>query len=357
MNRFLGPPFRWLRYSLALLAACTLAGSGSAAEPVALRAESFTVPPATQPLMFVAIRNRQDVAYRGSVAMSVPEGWRIAPSARDVALEPGETRRVPFTIERGVGAESNSYPIAVSATGAGTTVVRRQSVVCASAPYFKPVIDGQPEEWQDAIPVTFTTGGKKTVLSTYWSRRRFALLVAVEEDHLIGYQPQPGSNGFDAVQVAIAAPEAETGSTPGEKAVRCEFLLVWTGSGAAGQCFPLAKPGMKLADTQERRNMRPLPADEAQVAVTRKDGVTYYEWAIAFRPIRAVIRPGEGREFCFSVLVHDPDGTGVRDWGEAAGLWPEQRSRLAWSDWRGAKWGEKPPFDNKLRWGLCASKF
>ena len=44
-------------------------------------------------------------------------------------------------------------------------------------------IDGATEDWGDAIPVTWTTDGKKTVVSTYWNRRRFALLVV---DHVLG---------------------------------------------------------------------------------------------------------------------------------------------------------------------------
>ena len=63
-----------------------------------------------------------------------------------------------------------------------------------------------------------------------------------------------------------------------------------------------------------------------------------------------------GREFCFSVLVHDPDGTGLRDWGEHAGLWPGQRKRLAWCVWGGVKWSDSIPFDGKIEWGLCSSK-
>ena len=48
----------------------------------------------------------------------------------------------------------------------------------------------------------------------------------------------------------------------------------------------------------------------------------------------------KGGEFCLSLLVHDPDGVGIRDWGEAVGLWPCQRNRLAWSRWPGARWAE-----------------
>jgi len=73
--------------------------------------------------------------------------------------------------------------------------------------------------------------------------------------------------------------------------------------------------------------------------------------------VRKHIRPTEGREFYLSVLVHDPDGTGVRDWGEAAGLWERQRTRLAWSDWVGAKWGDVPPMDCRTEWGMCSSRY
>jgi hypothetical protein len=68
------------------------------------------------------------------------------------------------------------------------------------------------------------------------------------------------------------------------------------------------------------------------------------------------IEPMEGREFGLSLLVHDPDGTGLRDFGEAAGLWPWQRSRLAWSQWPGARWAKDAPFDNRIEWGFCSSK-
>ena len=96
------------------------------------------------------------------------------------------------------------------------------------------------------------------------------------------------------------------------------------------------------------------------MAVFRLGKTTYYEVALPFLPMRNRIRPGEGREFCLSVLVHDPDGTGIRDWGQAAGLWPWERNRLAWSRWQGDGWGnveEDPPFDNTTPWGMCSSKY
>jgi hypothetical protein len=68
------------------------------------------------------------------------------------------------------------------------------------------------------------------------------------------------------------------------------------------------------------------------------------------------IKPDVGREIQLSILVHDPDGTGVRDWGKAAGLWPEQRNKFAWcaGDW--VEFSGDPPYDSKIEWGLCSSK-
>ena len=348
-----------------LLAAFTAAADLPAADvdgepnsqPVALRAESFTVPPSSGPLVFVEVKNLRSVPYRGSVVMKVPEGWRLAPWERQIDLKPGETKRVPFTVERGLSLKSNSYPVEVSATDAATTVVRKQNVVCASAPYFKPTIDGDAGEWNDAIPVTFITDGKKTVISTYWNRRQFSILVAVEEEKLIGYRDGPAPTAFDAVQVALSPQDSKTGTSAGGEATRFEFLFVSTGGTASGRCFQLAAPGMKLAEAARSRRLGPLDYDKAQVAVSRKGTTTYYECGISFSPMRREIPPSEGREFCMSVLVHDPDGTGIRDWGQAAGLWPWQRNRWAWSRWEGAKWGKQPPLDNKLQWGLCSSTY
>ena len=159
------------------------------------------------------------------------------------------------------------------------------------------------------------------------------------------------------MQLAVSPEGAITGTSEDEEATRFEFLLVATSEGTGGRCFLLAKPGMKLAEAAKVRRLEPLEYEDADVAVARRDGITYYECSVPFRLMRKAIRPTEGREFSLSVLVHDPDGTGIRDWGQTAGLWPSQRNRLAWSRWEGAKWGQNPPFDNKLQWGMCTSKY
>jgi len=333
------------------------AGAAAAAEPIALRAETFLVPPSSGSVVHVVVENRHDNPYQGAISMKGLEGWRFSPAAREVSLAPGAAQRVPFTVQGAVRLSTNSYPVEVAATAGATSVVRKQHLACTSAPYFKPTIDGKPDEWKESIPVSFVTGGKKTVISTYWNRRQLAILVAVEEDKLVPYTGDNAQQGFDAVHVAVAAAGTTTGTSPEAEATRWELLFVGAGQGSAGKCFQLATPGMKLSEGQTPRPLEPLAYDKAPVGVSREGATTYYECAIPWALMREQIEPIEGREFCLSVLVHDPDGTGVRDWGEAAGLWPWQRNRLAWCRFAGDKWNEQPPLDNKIPWGLCSSLY
>ena len=326
------------------------------AVPVALRMDSFSVTPAHLPPVVVTVRNLQQSPYEGVVRLKLPKGWTYKPAEQRVSLGPVETKRVRFTITRGRTRQSNRYPVEMVAIGSGTVVIREQEVVCASAPYFKPQIDGRVDEWDDAIPVTFTVGGKKTVISTYWNRRQFSMLVAVEEDNFVPFDNNARDKSFDAIQLAISPQDTETGSSPQDDATRYEFLIVGTGDGAGGRCFQLAQPGMKLAEAAEVRRPAGLEFDKAKVAVSRNEGITYYEFGIPFRSLKQ-IKPSEGREFFLSVLVHDPDGSGIRDWGAAAGLFSSERKPLAWSRWQGDRRPTKPPFDNKTPWGMCSSKY
>jgi hypothetical protein len=333
---------------------------GWSAEPIAMRIHSFTVAPAHTPLAVVMVRNTSREPFQGRLRVRGPEGWLMAPTEIEVSVAAGGTVRVAFTVQRGTIVEANSYPLEVSAIAAGATIVHKQNVACASAPYFRPRIDGKTDDWKDAIPVTFVTAGKKTAISTYWNRRQFAFLVAVEEDNLAPWRSDAPKEPCDAIQLAISPEDNPTPASPEQPAGRYEFLLVATGSPQDGRwqarCFQLAGPATKLGETQKPRDLAGLEFGQAEAVVSRKDKVSYYECAIPLKSLPE-IRAGEGREFCLSVLVHDPDGTGIRDWGQAAGLWPRERNRLAWSDWPGARWGKDPPFDNKTPWGMCSSKY
>jgi hypothetical protein len=316
-----------------------IVSTAGAETPVALRVQHFTVPPATGPLAHVLITNLREAPYEGTVQLELPEGWVWSPAEQAVSLEVHETKAIPFTIEQAVNLQTNEYPVKAIATGAGETVVRDQTIACTSAPYGKPTIDGNLDDWADSLPVGFEKNNKKTIIRTLWNRRTFYLAMEVEEDVF--------ATG-DAIQFAIAALNTVTGTTPEDSAQRYEFLITNDSS-----CYVLATPGMKLSIASQSRSLDSLETTHVEVAIIHKIGKTHYECALPFS-VLSDIRPSEGREFYFSILVHDPDGTGLRDWGEAAGLSLSQRNPLAWCLWGDVQW-ETPPYDNKIEWGLCSS--
>jgi hypothetical protein len=323
--------------------------------PVAVRVENLTVLPSTGPLANITVRNRSKKSVNGRLDVGFPAGWKTNKTSEAFALKPSETKRIPFAIEKGRDDPANQYPIKVQVQVGEMKYQADRTITATTAPYFKPVVDGKRDDWKDAVPVTFVSGGKKTTISTYWSRRKFSLLVAVEEDHLERMPPPGGKTvePFDAIQFAMAPRDAVTPTGDDAQDQRAEFLIA--GGGDGGACYTLYQPEQKLALARKSRPLAGLETTGAQVAVSREKGWTYYECSIPFKAL-PMIRPDPGREVCFSVLVHDPDGTGLRDWGQAAGLAPDQRNRLAWCMWQGSKWPKEPPFDQKIEWGFCSSK-
>jgi hypothetical protein len=309
--------------------------------PVALRAHNVVVPPATGPVSGLTVMNLLDVPYTGKLTVKLPDGWKANRTQFDVSLKPHETKHLAFALEKGVDSKINSYPYKITAVGGGKTVVVDQKVICATTPYVKPKIDGDISEWlNDAIPVTFVCKGRKTVVRTFWNRRNFCLCVEVQEDKLVA--------GGDGIQFALASNKASTGNSPDDKTARYEFLVV------GGKCYQLVKPGTPLGETQKAN---PLPAavvEKSEVAVKREKDITRYEISVPIRPLKE-LKATTGREFFFSVLVHDPDGTGVRDLAEATTPLPGGRNKYAWCKWQGAKWPDKPLLDSKVEWGFCTS--
>lgn len=108
-----------------------------------------------------------------------------------------------------------------------------------------------------------------------------------------------------------------------------------------------------MKQVSDTRDLQALVTKDAVVQVVRNGKVTQYELALNLRAMRA-LRAAAGREYCFSLLVHDPTGTGLRDLGSLMTLRPAE-SDLAWSNWRGASWPDKKPFTGKIEFGFCSS--
>jgi len=340
---------------LLLLMACvtTPAVRGEEADHLQLRAENLTLLPQSKPVLQVHVANARDLPVKATVSVNVPPSWRLRENAQEVRLNAGSQQRLSFPVMGGDENRTNRYDVEIVAQWQEKRVTSKQTISVTSAPYFKPTIDGDPSEWKDAIPVTFVHDKKRTTIATYWNRRRFSLLVSVEEAKHV----RCGSaRHHDAVQLALAARDTTTSRNENDESTRFEYLVYADGEGTA-RCCQLLRPGMKLAEARRPRPLDKLMDQQAEVAVRRDGDVTHYEIGLSFAPIRQHIRPSEGREFFLSVLVHDPDGAGVRDWGVAAGLWESQRNRLAWCDWNGAKWGVVPPQDCRTAWGMCSSRY
>ena len=323
---------------------------------VNVRVANFTVPPSTGPVSHIIVKNLLTIPNQITVDLKLPQGWKWTPAQSKLLLEPEQLAYIPFTIEKAIDTKSNQYPVEVLIKDKDNrTISRKQTIACTSAPYFKPKIDGQLSDWSDAIPFTFDDNGK-TIVRTYWNKKQFCLAVEVHEDKLTGYKNNPQTGTVDAVQFAISPPKTVTASTPEDKANRYEFLLTdCPGMFAKDKCFQLLKAGDPLSLTQQTRNLDTLEFKDAQVEVKRKGKITIYECAI---PLSAMpnIQADVGREIGFSLLVHNAENGNIRDLGKAAGLWPTQTNKYAWSTWQGVKWQDKPQYDNKIEWGLCSSK-
>jgi hypothetical protein len=316
-----------------------------------VRVENFTVTPSTGPVANVIVHNPTETAMSGTLRANFPKGWTVTPETHELKLSAGQTQSFPFATKRAADSKANVYPVEVRIESSANVVVR-QEVVCASAPYYQPTIDGDANEWKDSIPITMTTAGRQTVVRLYWNRRDFCMMVEVEEDALVGYDPGRPKSPFDAIQFAIAKRSARTGESPTDKAQRYEYLVVHAGDD--GRCFRLMTPGTELAAARQNRPLEPLRLAEAKVVVKRTGKITRYELAIPFTSMPD-LRPTPGREFCFSLLVHDTGGTGLRDMGSVMNMWESNRPALAWCRVAGVKWPDKPPFDNKIEFGFCSS--
>ncbi len=315
-------------------AAILLCGqSATADEALRLRMENFTVMPSTGPVVNVRVENRSDKELETTLQVLWPVGWKGAPESRKVTLQPSSTTITPFTIEKAIDVAANRYPVTIEARAGEHTVTRTQQIVCATAPYLKPTLDGQLDDWKDAAPITFPTAGKATTVMTCWNRRQFCL--AVRADRM----------NSGAIQFALA-------SAKFDKPGRFEFVVVVPKKDGPAKCFQLLKPGDDLAIAEKSRPLAGLECETLEAHVTR-DGETMCIEVAA--PVKSLtdLRPTPGRAFRFSALVHTQDG--LRDLGSVMNLWNDQRSPHSWCRWEGAKFGPTPPFDSNVEFGFSSS--
>jgi hypothetical protein len=319
---------------LCCLTACIVCVSQTAAaESLRVRMENFLVTPSTGPVVNVLVQNRSAGAVNAAVRVRWPEGWKGAPAEQTVSIGPKATAKAAFTIEKAVDVAANCYTVVVEARAGDVTVTRTQQVVCATAPYLKPQVDGKIEDWKDAVPIAFTSAGKATTAMTCWNRKQFCVAV------------RAGQMKAGAVQFAVA-PES------GEKPGRYEFVVTAPEQDGLAKCFLLMRPGDDLKLAEQSRALDGLECNDVQAAVTREGNAMCFEIAV---PVKLVpeLQPTPGRPFRFSLLVHETGG--LRDLGTVMNLWDDQRHPQSWSRWKGAAFGPTPPFDSNVEFGFSSS--
>ncbi|MCX6897420.1 MAG: hypothetical protein NT105_01850 [Verrucomicrobia bacterium] len=320
-------------FCLAVSIFCASQRIPAAAEPLRVRMENFIVTPSTGPLVNVHVQNRSDRAVNAVLRVRWPEGWKGAPGEQTVSVGPNAMAKAAFTVEKAIDLAVNRYAVVVEARAGDVTVTRTQHVICATAPYLKPQVDGKLDDWKDAVPITFATASKATTVMTCWNRKQFC--VAVRAEQLKG----------GAVQFSLA-PEA------GEKPGRYEFVVVAPEQDGPAKCFLLMRPGDDLKLAAQSRALEGLECGDVQAATARDGGAMCFEIAV---PVKLVpeLQPTPGRPFRFSLLVHEAGG--LRDLGAVMNLWDDQRHPQSWSRWKGAAFGPTPPFDSNIEFGFSSS--
>jgi hypothetical protein len=324
--------------------------------PLLVRAENIIVPPSTGPITHLVVKNPKSTPYECKIHVKYPKGWVVSPVEIEVLLEAEETKKIPISIDKAIDLKANSYPVEIAVISGDTRQVFKQNIFAATSPVFKPKIDANLNDWKPAVPITFETKGMQTIIRTGWNKNYFNVAVVVQEEKLFGYKDK-SSAPVDAVQFAIAPRNTETPDSPDRISQRYEFLIVDSpGFMSSDKCLRLMQPGDNIAIAMKERPLAPLELKDAKVAVKRRKDLTIYECSIPLSSIPK-IKPMTGRDYLMSFLIHDPDGTGIRDLGKVSGLWEYQRNKFAWSSWKGVKWQEKPPYDSKLEWGFCTTKY
>ena len=322
---------RLISLVLSLLAATALH-----AAPV-VRCHSILVNPSTGPVAEFDISS--DTAWSGTLTLTPPDGWTLAPASHEIALQAGESKRIPYHIVKARETPENAYPFTVALSGLPP---QTQILRAASAPYYKPKIDGRLDEWKDAIPIRFGDPGEQTTLRTYWNQTALCFAIEVEEKALVPSDKKTADGRFDAVQLYIAP--------KGATAKRHEFLIEPVSKSKA-VCKRLASPdGADHKDGTLEKG--------AAVAIRNSGGVTTYEIAIPLALLQG-LRVDTGSEYRLGLLVHDPDGSGLRDLGTAMNLPRAARASLVtppscWTLWKGGCW-DNTFFDGGTEFGFCTS--
>ncbi len=325
-----------------------------------VRGQNLVVCPSTGPVWSATVHNTSAKPFSGELKVTFPDGWKTNRTACTVELKAGEAKTFDFAIEKATDRKSNAYPFVLDLSGSDVSVRREQTVVCATAPYGRPTIDGKVDDWKDSVPISFSggAGAKPVKVMSFWSKKTFSLCVEVTEDALTVCADPTAATPCDAIQFSLCPGSILSPTAPSAKTVqRYEYLVLPRKDGTA-EIRKLAWFG----DAKPAANDLPKPPSAyprlagAKVAVTREGKITRYELSIPLRTMKA-LKATTGRVFGFSLLVHDAAAKpAIRDLGNVMNLLPLHRMGQVWTKLAIAPWTPKTtPWTNRIEFGFSSS--
>lgn len=299
---------------------------------------SFVGSISAAPKVSVEIENTGTKPISGTVELTPPKDWITSKNTRKIparSIAPGETRVVAFAFEATSPNPDNRYPFrAVFSADNGDEAVSETTLFEQVARKGTPTIDGDPSDWKGAPVVHLDTPDKAVGLVPYmdwnlstdialqWDDDAVYFLGVVRDNEFS--QPHSGSLIWEGDSFQLAF-DTRPGRGSGGEAEKSEgnrlqrtqeedepakdrglylYGLAHTAKGDETWTWPT--PG----------NAGDEPATHIRFAFRKAGDDRYvYEAAIPYT-LLAPLRPKEGAQFGFTMLLNDNDGGGRRGWLE-----------------------------------------
>jgi len=129
--------------------------------PVELVLNDFTTPLQAGMPLPLTVHNVLTMPLKGTITVKTSDGLVLAQNTIPVALKPGERLTVPATLGACTPNAGNGYRVAVTFDSPRGTASCTEVVHVACATHGTPVIDGNLDDWQDALPVIVPGGAQK----------------------------------------------------------------------------------------------------------------------------------------------------------------------------------------------------
>ena len=292
----------------------------------------------------VRLQNIGIGAQKGTIELDVPRSWKLAQDKFDVTLQEGESKTYEFrlleTTARGIAPRRDGDPFRVIVRADNRYDWRFDAPVATArnvAPGARPVVDGNLDDWGDAIWMNAVPNEAKVKgrIALKWDAQTLYLAAEVRESALMPRRVEEASydfwRGHDAIQLAFGTTDA-TEDVPARAPFRDSdlgLLISPFGQSGAGQYDGrvLKLWGNEIGFNRTADRVRwggQVPGSNCAVARDERGELTTYEAAI---PLAAL--PGIDPQKLaqrddivrFGWLIHNDEGE-VLDWGREVGNFP-----------------------------------